>query len=683
MGPFNFGLTKNRVKLPDRMRKFVQGPSDDELIQKVKDYTHYASYSTNIWGDSNNLQTLGQLREVPAMLKDPIIDSAIGFIMETAFQMNDDQEAMWVVSQHETIKKKLDEFHEAVNMQQVILTLGFNLLLWGNLPFKHFFNETGQFVNFTPIPDFTGVTPIVVSGKTLGFIVNGEFCYPYEFTYAQLEYLKNLGGIFKNNFVQISGSLNSNNNLDGVMGTDFQNEFIIAPSYLSTAARPWKNINIIEDALLLNRMDQSNYYRIVSVNVGGSVHSKSAIRTLNYFRNLFKKVRRVSYDASGMSSSGSGQEFEVIVPKTQNQGVEVTNVGGEVEVRAIKDLETQYNKLFAALKVQPSQIGFGEEQSNAIGETSGQSYDRRLARTCKSLVYSVQRAIRNFDYLYLRTRGYDVTFKDWKYGTVSLSSLEDQTRGETLEKAIENLKSIVEVFSTMQLPAYNKNYLVETVLGQPLSATGIDVQEVLKVPEGEEGSNPMLAAGDAAMAGGNDQMLLASMKFKNSCVSDMLDVMQNASIMDKDFIASARKSLDGVGGDKKMIASVVQKQGVVNFSVMDDLGFLLPEDTPVDLSGSVFVIDGEADSIVSDFDRAQKGAENMVTVDANCPIFIPSGVSFTVRDFNSAGVRALGKAYINSKGELILVDKSDIATLLHMRKSGLFSCLVSRLIEVP
>jgi hypothetical protein len=679
MGPFNWGLTKNRVSLVDRLRKFVVGPSDDELIQKVKDYTHYASYSTNIWGDSNNLQTLGQLREVPAMLKDSIIESAISFIMETAFQMNDEQEAMWVVSPHETIKKKLDEFHEAVNMQQVILLLGYNLLLWGNLPFKHFFNDTGQFVNFTPIPDFTAITPVIVSGKTLGFIVNGDFCYPYEFTYAQLEYLKNLGGIYKNNFVQISGSLNSNGNFDGVMGTDFQNEFIIAPSYLSTAARPWKNINIIEDALLLNRMDQSNYYRIFSVNVGGSVHSKSAIRTLNYYRNLFKKVRRVSYDASGMSSSGVGQEFEVIVPKTQNQSVEVTNVGGEVEVRAIKDLETQYNKLFAALKVQPSQIGFGEEQSNAIGETSGQSYDRRLARTCKSLVYSVQRAVRNFDYLYLRTRGYDVTFKDWKYGTVSLSSLEDQTRGETLAKAIENLKSIVEVFSTMQLDAYNKNYLVETVLGQPLSATGIDVQELLKVPEGDD---TMLEAQDPT-ADGEEGMLLASRKFKKACVSDMLDVMQNAQIVSRDFIASARRSLKEYDSDKKMISSVVQRQGAVNFSVMEDLGYVLREDTPVDLSGSVFIINGNTESIVSDFDKTKKNVTSMVTLDVGSPVFIPSGLSFTVKDFNSAGIRALGRAYLNSRGELILVDKGDIATFLTMKKSGLFSCLASRLIEVP
>ena len=354
-----FGLTPsggNHVKLGDRLQKFISGPDIDELTKRVKDYSHFASYSSDIWGDSGTLQTLGLMREVPGMLKDPAIGSSLELIMETSFQMNDKQEVIWVVSAYDGIKKMLEEFHRDVNMQKTALVIGYNLLLWGNLPFRHFFNSEGQFVNFTPIPDFTQVTPIIISGKTLGFLVGGEFCYPYEYSYGQLEYFKNLGGIYKNSFVQLSGLIGSDQD---AMESNFQNEFNIAPSYLSRAARPWKNINIIEDALLLNRMDQSNYYRILSVQVGGAVHSKSAIRTLNYYRNLFKKVRRVSYDGSGMSSRGNGQEFEVIIPKTDKQGLEVTNVGGNLEIRAIKDLETQYNKLFAALKVQPSQIGFG------------------------------------------------------------------------------------------------------------------------------------------------------------------------------------------------------------------------------------------------------------------------------------------------------------------------------------
>jgi hypothetical protein len=103
----------------------------------------------------------------------------------------------------------------------------------------------------------------------------------------------------------------------------------------------------------------------------------------------------------------------------------------------------------------------------------------------------------------------------------------------------------------------------------------------------------------------------------------------------------------------------------------------------VDLSGSVLFINEGAEAIVSNYDRVQKRVDEMATLDFNGQIFVPSGVVMTVRDFNTAGVRALGRAYINSRGEVILVDKGDIATFLMMRKSGLFSCLVSRLIEVP
>ena len=671
MALFNLPIGKNKTtKLSDKLRAFIVGPDDDELISRVKSYTNYASYSTDIWGDSSSMQTLGLLREVPAMLRDAVIQSCLGIIMETSFQMNDKNEVMWVVSPYDVIKKELDAFHEQVNMQQHIITMGYNLLPWGNLPYKHFFNSEGQFTNFTPIPDFTQVVPIVISGKTLGFLVGGQFCLPYEYSYAQLEYYKNLGGIYKSNFVQFAGSMNNSD----VFGEDFQNEFIVAPSYLSTAAKAWKNINIIEDALLLNRMDQSNYYRIFSVLVGGSVHSKSAIRTLNYYRNLFKKVRRVSYGAQGMSSAGSTQEFEIVIPKTDKQGVEVTNVGGEVDVKSIKDLDVQYNKLFAALKVQPSQIGFGEEQANAIGDTNGKSYDRRFARTCKMLVYSVQRAVRNFDYLYLRSRGYDVKMDDWKYGTVSLSVLEDQDRAETLTSAIENLKAVGEVFSSLQFQEFNKSYLIESILGPALSSTGVDIKEVLKVPEGQEGMAP---------GGGGEAQLPMLASYRQKYLSEMFDVMENTKIVNDTFISSARESLLK-GTQINLIASSTAGKNIVSVSALDDgSSYMLPEDTPVDLSGAVCFMQGDLDQIIEDLERVKTNPHEMVTLDFNNTILVPSGLQVTLGDFNNAGIRALGRGYANSRGELILVDKNDVATYIHMKKSGLFSCLVSRLYQVP
>jgi hypothetical protein len=663
--PYANGGIAKKVNFGDKLRRFIVGPSDDDIIKRVQDYSSFATYSNDIWGGASGMQTMGLLREVPSMLRDPVIDSALNFLMETAFQKNDKNEVMWVVSPYDIIKKELQDFHSSVGMQKLLVTVGYNLLLWGNLPFKHFFNDGGELVNFTVIPDFTKVVPLVISGKTLGYMVDGEFCYPFEYSFSQLEYNKNLGGVFKTNYMQLNGMAG---NSEGAFGVEFQNEFVPAPSYLSSAVRPWKNINIIEDALMLNRMDQSNYYRIISVLVGGSVHSKSAIRTLNYYRNLMKKVRKVSYDASGMASRGGGQEYEVVVPKTSNQGVEITDVGGNIDVKAIKDLENQYSKLFAALGVQPSQIGFGEEQTNAVGDSNGRSYDRRFARKCRMLVSSVQEWLWSLDQLYLRSRGYDVNDGDWKYGTVSLSVLEDQERAETLGKAVENLKSIGDVLSSVGLDSYNKNYLVESLLGQPLSATGIDVQELLKVSENE---------------GDEEKDISLISDYRRVYLTSMFDTMEYTGVVGKEFVRSARESLLGDEDVPRLIASSGGVSSVPIGALDSGECYLWPDSTVVDVRGECLHMKGTTEGITSDLQKAGKDVQELVSVDFGSTVLIPEDLQITLKDINSSGIRALGRGFLNSRGELILVDRSDVAAYLYMKKSGLFTCLVSRLVSVP
>jgi hypothetical protein len=656
------------------LRKFIQTPSDDELIARVKEYANFSTYDTNLWGNVESMQNMALMREVPAMLQDPVINSCLASIMGIAFQTNEDQKVLWPVSDYEVITNELKAFHEEVNMSQQVITAGYNELLWGNLPYQHYFNDEGEFTNFTPIPDFTQVVPIILSGKTLGYIVQGEFRYPYEFSYGQLEYYKNLGGIYKNNFVQMSGGLDS-----GVAG-GFANEFTVAPSYLSTAAKPWRNINIIEDALLLNRMDQSNYYRILSVTVNGAIHSKAAIRVLNYYRNLFQKVRRVSYDSAGMASRGGMQNFEVIVPKNEKQGVEVTNVGGEVEVRAIKDLETQYNKLFAALRVQPSEIGFGEQNTNAIGESNGASYYNSLARTSKPLVYSVLRLVRGWDRLYLRSRGYDVKDEDWKYGTVSLSILEDQDRAETLKQSIHNLTDLVTVLNSIQLQSYNKNYLVESVLGPALSSANVDVKKLLE-PDANE---PMMQD-----LNGQGQLLARWKKgaynYKTAYLTSMVNTMEVSKTFDKGMIASFRETIKNSESSARFITSASVQADFIRYSAMDDIGYAVPDSTRVDLSGAVGFLQSSVKEVEADLGRLQtkKNTTGNLTIDTTASILIPNNLEITAKDINSASIRSLGKVFCDADNNLIITSKRDLCTYLHMKKSGLFSCVVREFVQLP
>ena len=217
-------------------------------------------------------------------------------------------------------------------------------------------------------------------------------------------------------------------------------------------------------------------------------------------------------------------------------------------------------------------------------------------------------------------------------------------------------------------------------MGGPLSATGIDVQEILKVPEVKDDQKEA----EEPEAGGEKGMpMLASVSFKQYYLTGMLDTMENTKLATPAFITAARKTLN-VGPERKVITSGVVSQSAVSFDAMDEGGiYMVSEDTPVDLTGQVFFMKGGIEQITSDFNKVSKKSQDMVTLDFNQSLLIPSDMEFTVRDFSTAGVRALGRGYINSRGELALVDKADVVSYLHMKKSGGFSCLVSKLYEVP
>ena len=339
--------TAGKTSIAKRIRDFIQGPSDEGLIHKVKDMGGFMPmYQNSIWQSGAALNPMRMASEIPSLLRDPIISAAINLLMGTCFSINQDQRVFWVRSKYPILVEELEKFHTETLLQKRILTLGYNVVVWGNVPIKLIYDKDNRLVQFKFIGDYNLVVPIIVSGQVVGYLVEGEYHYPLEYVFAQSQYNHDLGGPLGHGIVKFgtmayggsaggnvmnrSGGGYSTQGLQAVGHYDIENEFTLAPSYIANAIRPWRNIKIIEDALLLARLDQSNYFRIFTVNVGSSVDSKPAIRILNYYRSLFKKVRRVSYDSSGMSSQGGGNEFEVILPKTNAQGgVEGTDVGGQ------------------------------------------------------------------------------------------------------------------------------------------------------------------------------------------------------------------------------------------------------------------------------------------------------------------------------------------------------------------
>lgn len=634
-----------RQTLPARVKHFIFPEQEEELFNKVEDFNNYPNYAVN---NSQTKSILNSLKDVTAMNDDPICSAAVKCVMQTAFQSNAQNKLFEVNTPYETVQQELDAFHEEINADNIILTTGYNDLLWGQLPWKHIYNEDGVLERVIPIPDFTSITPVIISGKTIGFMnEKGDFVPSYEYTYSQLEYYKNLGGNTQNTYMTVGGANND-------QSSQFQNEFTYANSYLGSASKPWRNVNIIEDALLLNRMDQSNYYRIISVNVGGQVYSKSAIQVLNYYRNLFKKVRRVSYDSDGMSARGNGQNFEVIIPQTQNQGVNIQNVGGEVDVKSLKDLDTQYQKLFAALQIQPSMIGFSENTPSSLGDSAAVTWDKRFAKVCKSVSFSAFNTLKNIDYLHLRSLGYNVTKDDWSYLTVSQTMLEDMDKGETLKLAVENLKEITDSMNNMQAD-FNKKYLVKALLGDALANYGVDSEKLMETEK------------DLGVPEDGQMMIGTSFrkgKF-NSFQKEILDEDARVMVMNGLFAKQEAKEIvsamtnNGESLIKEITNPVTLKQVYSSFAVK--------RNAPMDLSG--FVVMEDKKNFGKDYVNNSKHIEGD-GVNFKFPIYCTKGMEITAGDLDLQSISYVNNLYVDECGNHHLTSKADVCTYLYNYMNG-------------
>jgi hypothetical protein len=402
--------------LVERARNFLS-PEIDFIKTMDDDYENVAKQMVQRNYDHLFTQTFNYVRDIPLMLLDPIIASCVELVMESAFQADQDMRILKVATPYPKIKEELEEFHRTRKMGDYALVIGYNQTLYGNLPIRLNYDETYELKYFTLVPDFRSIIPLVIGNITLGYQVGTTYHFPYEFVYGQLLYFRDLGG---------------SNALFRFQAKDSEkriNEFVFSPSYLSKAVRPWRSIKIINDSLLLQRMDQAHYMRLIKVGVGSGVFSKSAVKILSFYRNLFKKTRRLSIDpTSSLTSPAMGGEFELVLPETDTQKVTVDEIGGNVEVRALRDLELKYKELFASLKVRPSMIGFDENEPSALGDSPVNMWDERFGKTVKTVQYSTARTIKQLDVLYLRSKGYDVSEDDFQIRFSSPSNVDDEKK---------------------------------------------------------------------------------------------------------------------------------------------------------------------------------------------------------------------------------------------------------------
>lgn len=154
-------------------------------------------------------------------------------------------------------------------------------------------------------------------------------------------------------------------------------------SLLMDVYKVWRQLMLLENSVLLNRVTQSSIVRVIGVEVGDMPKESVSPHLMN-IKQLIEQKAALDVGNSMNEYNNPGPIVNnVYIPTRNGQGVVTTSqIGGDVNVGDLVDLDWYNRKLFAGLRVPQQYFGFTDD---AAGFSGGQSLSIISSRYAKMI----------------------------------------------------------------------------------------------------------------------------------------------------------------------------------------------------------------------------------------------------------------------------------------------------------
>lgn len=179
-------------------------------------------------------------------------------------------------------------------------------------------------------------------------------------------------------------------------------------SILYNSYKIWRENMLLENALLLNRITKSALLRIVEVEVADMPKDKVRERLQRIKSLVEQKASIKTGDLMSEYVNPGPMENTVYVPTKNGVGaINTQQIGGDVNIRDIADIDYFKNKLFAGLKVPKQYFGETDDSAGFNGGTSLSIISSRYAKTVKRIQATVIQMLTDAINILLIDRGLD------------------------------------------------------------------------------------------------------------------------------------------------------------------------------------------------------------------------------------------------------------------------------------
>ena len=439
------------------------------------------------------------------MASDGRIGAALEMYANDTVQYNPEGKVVWVESSDSEVAKYCNKLIEDLNIEKNIWSWAYCLWLYGDVYIETFLNTSVgknkpsllvEPVTNNPqyrtqvdiagakleryiekVPNPAEIYDLQYKGKTAGYVRNKDTIDNTleDRTYLYSGNATDINILNPTKFVHICLSPNINrfpekfriikddvekvdengridaSNLEG-SGEGLSFVIGLGQSVLENVYSAYQSLKLKEDAVTLERITKSSITRVIQVELGDLPESQKK-RKLRELKNQIEQQQILNKEAGTLQSRAGAQPIENIIYTTTKNGkgaISSINIGGDVNIGDLADLEDSENKLYGSLLIPKGLLGANMESSGLSNGGSltemNTTYARRIKRGQLALINGIETLIN----IFALSEGLgEKMIGKFQVRLTPIITIEDNRRDELLSTKIRNVNDILALTNGM------------------------------------------------------------------------------------------------------------------------------------------------------------------------------------------------------------------------------------------
>ena len=541
---------------PDKMKDIdLSGQLFDNIIDAAEKSSVDMNTINSFSSISRSRNSVYELLDL--MAQDPTISAILQIYAADATETNDSGQVMWCDSDDEKVLGMVTHLLDSMNVDKYAYDWVYSLVKYGDLYLRLYreseyendlftdkkknlnedvilknFKKSDKYAEYVEmVKNPANVFDLVRYGKTAGYIrthVNADITaeennfglynnysnyYNYNFNMSDVDVYE------ATEFVHACLTDTSSRTDEEVTifsGDEEAKQYTYSvrrgQSILYDSYKVWRELSLLENAVLLNRITKSAVIRTVSVEVGDM--EKSAVqKLLNGIKTMMEQKSAISTGKSLTEYTNPGAlENTIYIPTHEGKGAITTSqVGGDVNVGDLVDLDYWKKKLSGSLAIPRQYIGDTDDSTGFNGGTSLSLISSRYAKTVKRIQNCFIQAITDAVNLMLYDRGLTEYINKFSLRMQAPTTQEEKDRKENMANTINTIQTIMGLVDSIE-DQTTKLVILKTLLSTAISdmtvitaiQDEIDRLEAEKAAEKEPAESEEESGGEEEFGSGED-----------------------------------------------------------------------------------------------------------------------------------------------------------------------------------